>query len=244
MNQALSAVVVVIPARNEEMLLPGCLESVRDAAGRTEVPVGVVVVLDDCTDRTADICHRFGVESIHVYAGCVGIARAAGVTAALARCSSPETTWLANTDADTVVSESWLRTQIALGDDGADAVLGVVGLSADAPSELRAAHDSHYARRRRGNGTHTHVHGANLGVRASAYLACGGFPPLTAHEDRELVLRMQAIGGWTIVRSDQVTVTTSARTESRCGAGFGADIARLVGSGPFTASAPVYDESS
>jgi cellulose synthase/poly-beta-1,6-N-acetylglucosamine synthase-like glycosyltransferase len=228
-TQEISAAVVVIPACNEEILLPGCLDAVRAAAGATEVPVRVVVVLDRCTDRTADICYRFGVESVSVDARCVGIARAAGVSTALAESSSPETTWLANTDADTLVSENWLRTQIALAEDGADAVLGLVGLDADAPPNLRAAHDIRYARRRRRNGTHTHVHGANLGVRASAYLACRGFPPLTAHEDRQLILRLEAIGGWTIVRSDQVTVTTSARTESRCGAGFGTDLAGLGG---------------
>ena len=31
---------------------------------------------------------------------------------------------------------------------------------------------------------HPHVHGANLGVRASAYVLAGGFPRLRSHEDR------------------------------------------------------------
>jgi hypothetical protein len=30
---------------------------------------------------------------------------------------------------------------------------------------------------------HHHVHGANLGMSASAYGAAGGFPPLRTHED-------------------------------------------------------------
>ena len=37
------------------------------------------------------------------------------------------------------------------------------------------------------DGTHPHVHGANLGMRADAYLAAGGWNPLPTAEDHDLV---------------------------------------------------------
>jgi hypothetical protein len=39
------------------------------------------------------------------------------------------------------------------------------------------------------------VHGANLGVSARAYLAVGGFPPVSAHENVALVTALKT-GGW------------------------------------------------
>ncbi len=50
----IAAVGVVIPAHDEEDLLPSCLDAVRLAAAPLAgVPVHVIVVADACTDRTA-----------------------------------------------------------------------------------------------------------------------------------------------------------------------------------------------
>ena len=38
------------------------------------------------------------------------------------------------------------------------------------------------------NGTHGHVHGANMGFRGDAYLAAGGWYPLASGEDHDLTL--------------------------------------------------------
>ena len=53
-------VLVVVPARNEERLLPRCLQALQDAADRLAaerpgVAVRVVVVLDRCSDGSAEI---------------------------------------------------------------------------------------------------------------------------------------------------------------------------------------------
>ena len=51
----IKAIGVVVPAHNEEDLLPACLTAVRQAARvLAGMPVHLVVVADACTDRTAD----------------------------------------------------------------------------------------------------------------------------------------------------------------------------------------------
>ena len=74
---------------------------------------------------------------------------------------------------------------------------------------------------------HGHVHGANLGVRADAYLAVGGFAPLAVHEDVGLVARLRDAGHpW--VATDRCRVRTSGRTESRVDGGFATFLAGLT----------------
>ena len=73
---------VVVPARNEGELLPGCLENLTAAAGMVEVPVRIVVVLDDCTDGSGAVCDRLGVDSsLHSAPATFGQARATGFDA-------------------------------------------------------------------------------------------------------------------------------------------------------------------
>ncbi|GGU51567.1 hypothetical protein GCM10010289_84950 [Streptomyces violascens] len=57
---------------------------------------------------------------------------------------------------------------------------------------------------------HPHVHGANLGVRASAYLSVGGFPPLVVGEDVALVQALER-HGHRILPTDTCPVETSSR---------------------------------
>ena len=49
----IEAVGVVVPAHNEEALLPACLAALRQVAGGVGMPVSVLVVADTCTDGTA-----------------------------------------------------------------------------------------------------------------------------------------------------------------------------------------------
>src|SRR5439155_22888945 len=53
----------LVPAHNEELLLPACLESLQ----RMRYPrrrVDIIVVADNCTDRTADIARDTGVSCL------------------------------------------------------------------------------------------------------------------------------------------------------------------------------------
>jgi glycosyltransferase involved in cell wall biosynthesis len=51
---------VIIPARNEESFIGGCLESIEAAAGDFAGEVEVIVSLNRCTDKTEEIARRYG----------------------------------------------------------------------------------------------------------------------------------------------------------------------------------------
>jgi glycosyltransferase involved in cell wall biosynthesis len=212
---------IVVPAHNEEALLPGCLAALRVAAQAVRpVPVRICVVADACTDQTAEIARQFGAEVITIRERNVGAARAAGMAATLSHFAGqpPERVWLASTDADTRVPASWLTRQVAYAAAGWDVVLGTVIVTDwhDHPPHLPATFAARYAF---GDGSHPHVHGANLGCRASAYLKAGGFRPLATAEDHDL-LRALSRNGCAIARSPDMPVTTSSRRSGRAPAGF------------------------
>ena len=78
-----------------------------------------------------------------------------------------------------------------------------------------------------GDRGHQHVHGANLGVRASTYLAAGGFPPEAAHEDRLLVDRVNALADAVAIATIGAPVRTSDRLDGRVRRGVSADLRLL-----------------
>ena len=221
-------VVVVVPARDEERLLPACLDSIREARRalaqrRPELGVEVMVVLDRCTDRSAQVVAGYGdVRSLVSTAGCVGAARAAGVAAALPPTCAHRRTWLASTDADTQVPADWLLAQVEFADEGLDLVLGTVVPYDLETRVLRAWSQRHHL----GEG-HPHVHGANLGVRASSYLAAGGFAAVPLHEDVLLAEAVKASGSaW--VATDAVRARTASRRRGRVSGGFATYLRELA----------------
>jgi glycosyltransferase involved in cell wall biosynthesis len=226
---------VVVPARDEEERIEACLGSIQAAIELVSLPCHVIVVADSCTDSTAELASRL--EGVHVMttnAGSVGIARALGVRRLLEGTRTPaERLWIANTDADSVVPEQWLSSQIVLADAGCDVIVGTVRPhEAEYPDQLwpqwRRRHPAGHA-----NG---HVHGANLGVRASAYCAVGGFPANAEHEDVALV---EALSDFRVVASAEAEVVTSARLDGRTPGGYAAFLRRerseLMGDAPATA---------
>ncbi len=195
-----------------------CLAAIGSAVQQISVPVSALVVLDDCHDRTSHICRSFPVDVLEVQARSVGVARHAGICRLLSGVMDSESIWIANTDADSVVPPMWLRDQLGLAASGADVVVGTVGLT-DNEDGIRRRFEDLYGAGFKGRGEHTHVHGANFGIRASSYLRVGGFPPLALHEDRSLLARL-ATSDIAIVRSSQIRVDTSARLRGRCEGGF------------------------
>ena len=196
--QTLREIVVVVPAHNERERLPACLASVAAAADQVAVTVTVVVVLDACTDRSEDAIAR-PVRAMSVSARNVGAARAAGFAAAAPR--SDARTWLATTDADSVVPTTWLADQAVHHRALVQGVVGTVSVDwQEHSATTRGRYDGLY--RVRDPGVHGHVHGANLGVRADAYWRVGGFRPLHVGEDVDLVGRLVEAGtpGWSIFR--------------------------------------------
>ena len=68
---------VVVPAHDEEDLLPACLAALQKAAGQARIPVHLLVVADSCTDGTAVVAADGGAEVMGIRARNVGAARAA-----------------------------------------------------------------------------------------------------------------------------------------------------------------------
>lgn len=224
----ISAAGVIVPAHNEQSLLPDCLRALHTAAARAAVPTRIVVVADACTDDTAGLARAAGAHVVTIQARNVGVARAAGAESLLRRLAAaePDGLWLATTDADTIVPADWLARQVDYADQGYDVVLGTVGVSAwdEHPPHVPAAFAARYAF---GAGPHPHVHGANFGIRASAYQLAGGFRPLSSGEDH--ALRSAAVGsGCRVVHATDIEVITSARRQARASRGFGDLLNRLA----------------
>ena len=219
-----AAIAVVVPARDEEELLPGCLDSIADAVEALavewpEIVTRVFVVLDACHDASAEVvADRPEVVAITANAGCVGIARSLGVEAAAdwAESATPGPLWVANTDADSEVPRHWLTAQAQMADDGRDLVVGTVRPRPDDldPSLLAAWRERHST----ADG-HEHIHGANLGFSLRAYRAVGGFAPLPTHEDIELVGAIRR-AGFDALATGAIPVTTSGRHDGRAPDGF------------------------
>lgn len=225
---------IVVPARDEEVLLPTALHALRAARRHVpEVMVDITVVADRCTDRTAELAADLDVFVVETDAGNVGAARAAGCDAALRRhAGSTHRQWIATTDADSRVPEGWLGSQLHTARLGYDVFCGTVILAPVDQAEFAAwvkqyfddaAHGTH----------HGHIHGANLGISATYYQAIGGFSPLPSGEDADLVRRCDRAGA-AIAWSSSVPVTTSARSAARAPGGVAADLAHSSRTVPST----------
>ncbi len=212
---------VVVPARNEEQVLLGCLESLAASAARCTVPVHLAVVLDGCVDGSARLVADFAatkelsLTALPVQAHRVGTARAAG-----ARRLSVDCDWLATTDADSNVPLDWFQRQLAHAADGADAVVGTVRVDdwSERAALARCRAEAAYAQSR-GTPGHGHIHGANLAFATEAYRRAGGFADLATGEDVALVHALAATGA-RIVWATDLPVVTSARTLGRAPDGF------------------------
>jgi glycosyltransferase involved in cell wall biosynthesis len=216
---------VLIPARDEEDLVSRCLVSVLEAkkALRNLATADIVLVVDNSTDRTSelarDVMKRHGTV-LQANAGCVGTARRLAARQALARYSGPlDRCWLANTDADSVVSMDWLTRQLAFAEEGVQVVAGTVNVDnfqehgPDVPRRFRQSYEI------ASDGSHGHVHGANLGVRADMYVRAGGWDHLPTAEDHDLWARLKAVNA--VTRStNSVEVVTSGRRQGRAPHGF------------------------
>lgn len=105
-------IAVIICARNEAAQLAACLRAVREASRRRRLGGEAVlrlVVLDSCTDGSADIARDYGVHTLRLQVGNADAARARGAQWATERGAR----WLAYTDADSVVAPDWLSAQLA-----------------------------------------------------------------------------------------------------------------------------------
>jgi glycosyltransferase involved in cell wall biosynthesis len=214
---------VVVPAHNEGILIRACLASIIEACSDpalAQESVEVFVVLDCCTDDTQTIAEAMGAQTLSTSARNVGFARAAGAQAAM----DAGARWLAFTDGDTEVAPNWLSAQLAHQAKGADAVCGTISVSdwADYGEKMGL----HFGATYLDMDGHRHIHGANMGISATAYHQAGGFQPLDTSEDVALVESLEKLGA-KIAWSATPRVVTSARPDFRAPGGFGATLQRI-----------------
>jgi cellulose synthase/poly-beta-1,6-N-acetylglucosamine synthase-like glycosyltransferase len=216
------AVGVVIPAQNEERSVEACVRSVLKSLAKAGVLQWVVVVADVCVDRTVARARRAlgsAGEVIEITARSAGAARREGVARVLEHWKDhdPSRIWLANTDADTQVGDDWIAVQLGFADEGVTAVAGIVHLDTSGCTAAHEVYRDTYLTS--ADGTHSHVHGANLSVRADAYEDVGGWSNLALAEDHCLWGRLRR-KGWRVSSPVSSVVTTSARLKGRAKGGF------------------------
>ncbi|WOF23943.1 glycosyltransferase family 2 protein [Microbacterium betulae] len=222
-SRRIAAVAVVVPVHDEEELLAGCLESLQAARvhlrrAHPAIDARIWAVLDACTDASAPIAEGSDVEAVQVAHRRVGAARASGVGLALDRFRALPLAqvWTAHTDADSAVPPHWLTHQVEQADAGADVVVGTVHPDFRDLSEQQVAA---WLRRYTPGVANGHVHGANLGIRASTLVDAGGFSSAEEHEDVRLVSLARSRGA-RIVASDDAWVLTSGRQHGRTPGGY------------------------
>ena len=94
-----SKITVVIPAHNEEKFIGKCLESVVRASGHVKPgAVEIIVVVNRCTDKTAEIARQYGAKVLANDERCLSAIRNTGIRAANGEI-------IVTIDADSVMSE-------------------------------------------------------------------------------------------------------------------------------------------
>lgn len=237
----ISAVGIVIPARNEQHQIKACLRALRVALRQLppDIERAVCVVADRCTDDTVALARTelVGWPAARVtetrLERSVGEARDLGVRqlcTVLDR-HPPAGVWLLSTDADSAVVRDWAIQHIDLARRGAHAVAGIVELDGHPalPPVVSQRYAAVLARARKPEG-HGNVYAANLGVRADAYLAVGGFGALSTGEDHDLWHRLRQ-AGYRMHYAEGPKVITSSRRNGRARGGL-ADLLRALHQDP------------
>jgi hypothetical protein len=230
-NNAIDHLITVIPARDEARSIGRCLESITAArsALAPAISTAVVVVVDSCRDDTALIAaaHLDPGRDLLLYSdeGSAGASRGIGVAAALERTAlDPSRIWMCSTDADSTVPADWFDVHLEAARHGHIAIAGIVDLDDTADpmlvDQFTATYHTH------DDGSHQHVHGANLGFRADAYLAAGGWSMMSTGEDHDLWGRLTPLGA--TIASVRLSVSTASRLIGRAPAGFAANLTALT----------------
>lgn len=223
-------VVVAIPARDEADSIRECIRSIDQAAAAVPVSVLVVVAADSCTDDTFRLAGRTVTEFCELEVikgnwGRAGAARASAVHHGLHGLTADRgPVWIANTDADCVVPPLWLRVQLELATD-LDVVAGIVELDPDTTSP--AMFDAFTSTYHLDGDNHHHVHGANIGMCASAYAAVGGWCLQTIVGEDHVIWNASRVIGHRMRQTTALRVLTSARTRSRVLGGFATNLGAI-----------------
>ena len=188
----------VVPAFNEEALLPACLAAIRAEIDRTGCAAEIVVVDNASTDGTNAIARATpGVRVVEEPERGLVQARSAGFAASTGAL-------VANIDADTLLPSGWLARVLA--EFGRDPKL--VAISGpydyyDVPPRVRRAAQAFYRMAYCTYFMNRHVlrigsmvQGGNFAVRRDALVQAGGFDTRFSFygEDTDIAKRMSKVG--------------------------------------------------
>jgi GT2 family glycosyltransferase len=241
-------VVVAIPVRNEEAYIGPCLAAL---AGQTAPPDDIILLLNNCTDGSAAICHSWqnSMPNLRIVErrltgrlANAGEARRLALEFAL---GMSEGGVLLTTDADAVVPPDWVANNLRHILQGAEAVCGRAAMDPDDAAALPARlHEDHATEERCLTALdeldhalnpdphdpwprHTQHSGASIAVTAAALRRAGGPPSVAAGEDRALVASLRAADG-KIRHAPEIVVTVSGRLQGRAAGGMAETISRRL----------------
>jgi GT2 family glycosyltransferase len=246
-----AAIVVAIPVKNEQDRLNECLAALADQIGAP--PFRVLLLLNDCTDRTESLARRARNTLplrldflIHRFApgdGGAGPARRLAMQHAARLIDANGV--LLTTDADGRAAPNWIAANLAAMRAGADAVAGRAVIDpdeaatiphhlheddarecayADLLDELEARLDPDPADPWPRHSEHS---GASLAVSRDAYEKVGGIPPVPLGEDRAFVTALQSIDA-RIRHAPEIVVTVSGRLDGRAEGGMADTMRRRI----------------
>lgn len=209
-------VIIAIPARDEEARLNRLLAALAVAAERSPCPVGALILANNCSDDTARVARAFRHPALAVETAEIDFPPDRA-SAGCARGLAMDLAWrpgglMMTTDGDATPAPGFVAAALRHAAQGADLVCGTIGTDARhvlaTPSGARiAAAEAAYgalvheirhgidrmAGRQPTHGAQPHYmeSGAAIAIRAEAYAAIGGLPPVPSSEDRALVHRAE-----------------------------------------------------
>jgi peptidoglycan/xylan/chitin deacetylase (PgdA/CDA1 family) len=196
---------IVVPAYNEEQLLPACIDSLldQDYAGDIEI----IVVDNASTDATAALARARGIRVVEEPTHGYSRALARGFAAATGEI-------IASTDADTVVPRCWISRLVREYEARPDVVaVGGEIVFCDPKPHVRLFTQGVLPLLNRLDRTASlgpHLWGANLSVRRRVFEAAGGWNlNFNLQVDTELSERLRAFG--CVVLLEDLPVYTSSR---------------------------------
>ncbi|MBE7201292.1 MAG: glycosyltransferase [Parafilimonas terrae] len=237
--------IVAVPVRNEEERIVACLRAIDAQEGLAPGCLGLVLFLNNCTDRTesivADVLPTLSIPVrvlVEDYASAhAGWARRRAMDEAVAWLGDDSPTGIIlSTDADSRVPPNWVARNRAAIQAGADAVAGRVELDAaeaallppslPARGRLEDIYDALITEAEARIDPDPHdpwpchrtAIGATLAVTRGAYRQVGGMPEIPLGEDGAFIARLLE-HGLRVRHATDICVTISARLAGRAPGG-------------------------
>ncbi len=242
-------IVVAIPVRDEEAFIGRCLAALQAQSRPADA---VILLLNNCTDRSAEICAqmqsafaRMDVLEVTLapLVASAGEARRLALEYAARDVAGAEI--ILTTDADALPPANWVERHVAHIAAGAELVCGTIAMdAADAARIPARLHDEHEREAECLAALdeltaaidpdpddpwprHQQHSGASLAFTVAALRRAGGAPHVAVGEDRALVEALRLVDARTRHATD-ICVTVSGRLEGRAQGGMAAAIRRRL----------------